>query len=136
MSYKLVDLANTLGAEKELIALKIFKEAVAVVANKSYIRPTPSDIVNISTEFGTRWVQHFSCAKYEFVADRYAEANNAFNFANLESGAGAEFVSLAKELVPDDSRCNDSELKLIAQSLKYLLTCVTRSEVIENGRIF
>jgi hypothetical protein len=133
MSKKLFTLANALSSEKKSAAMAIYKQAVGAIAGQNYVKPSDCDFTNLSAEFGHIWVSSFANDEYELLADLYAEANNAFNYANLSYGGGREFTEIAIEVLPKKERCDDKRIRQIAKQLSYYVTVVTREEVIERG---
>lgn len=109
-------------------AEQLYKEAVKVLANKSYVTKCRDAHTELSELFGVRWIRtHTSGVEAWFNAQLYAEANVAFNYANSVLGARGKFVDLAKQQVTAEQRVSDATLKDWAEHMNFWISC-TKAE--------
>lgn len=118
--------AYELSADKKLSAVEIYKQAVKEFVNKNYLRLCEDAQVDLSAIFGQRWLmKHRGGGAFWMDAALYAEANVAFNYANLTIGIENRFIDTAKEVVSKQDRLSDKQLKLLAAQMNCLLTATT-----------
>jgi len=114
--------------EKQL-ALKLYEQAVVKLVNKHYVMQVDDAHTELSAIFGVDWLQaHNENGLVFFSAKMYAQANNAFNYANIKLGTKGEFVKTAQRLVEANERISDLELKRMALEMNCLLTFTTAKE--------
>ena len=108
--------------EKQL-ALKLYEQAVVKLVNKHYVMQDDDAHTELSAIFGVDWLQaHNKTSLVFFSAKMYAQANIAFNYANLMLGVKGMFVKTAQRLVKANERVSDLELTRIALEMNCLLT--------------
>jgi hypothetical protein len=107
-------------------AKKIYADAVKQFVNNDYVPAHTDTFVDLSALFGMRWLLD------RWMQDGvwgglglYAEANTAFNYANLTIRQERKFVALAQSLVPKENRVSDARLDTIAAQMNCFLTCTT-----------
>jgi len=125
--------AYALSDTKKQVAKQLYKEAVKEFVHKDYMAQADDAHTDLSALFGTKWLytQRGSGA-FWLDAKLYAEANVAFNYANFNLGISKRFIGLAKELVADEERVSDAELKLIAKQMDCILTYTTEEAINSN----
>ncbi len=120
--------AYSLSSEKKQHALNLYKKAVVELVNRNYVMLVDDAHTELSSIFGLDWL--FSQkGNGNFLADKSlcAEANIAFNYANLTLSISGRFVQLAKELVADNERVDNATLKSMAKQMNSILTATTVS---------
>lgn len=125
--------AFAISDEHKIAALWLYAEAVKEMVHKDYVAQVHDAHTDLSAIFGTRWLytQRKNGRKL-FAAASYAEANNAFNYANCVCGFNGGFEKLAKQVVEASERVSDERLAEMQQQMNYLLTCTT-AEAFEKG---
>ena len=84
----------------------------------------------LSAIFGQHWlVNNRGAGAFWMDFALYAEANVAFNYANLNLGIEDGFTALAKELVADEARISDIEIKAMSKQMNSILTATTAKKV-------
>lgn len=125
--------AFSISDQDKIKAKRIYADAVNQLVNKNYVQAHPDAFVDLSALFGVKWLLD------RWMQDGvwggiglYAEANNAFNYANLSSCQEQKFVALAKSLVPAEDRISDQKLRKIAAEMNCLLTRTTPESMLER----
>lgn len=107
-------------AEKAL-AISIYEYSVVELANKNYKRDYDDAHVALSAIFGQNWL----CAKgLAFNLKNAKQANNAFNYANIQLGARGKFIDTAERLLDAHEIADKTTLAAIAVEMNALLTVV------------
>jgi len=120
--------------DKEM-AKHLYVESVKEMAKKNYVPATSDAFVDLSALFGVRWLTHSMKHYGGMLGPRlYAEANTAFNYANLNYCGEETFIELAQSLVPTELRVGNRELRKIAKQMKFVLTKTTDELVIGSLR--
>lgn len=133
MNYEKQSLA--LSNEKKQHAEILYKCAVSEIAHKNYTRQTDDAFVELSAIFGQQWlITQRGSGNFWMDFKLFAEANIAFNYANLINNANSGFIKTAKEVLGDDERVCDKKLKSMAQQMKQILTKTTEEEVAAHFR--
>jgi hypothetical protein len=125
--------AFSISDQEKIKAKKIYADAVKQLVNKSYVSASADAFVDLSALFGVKWL--FDRWMQEGVwggLELYAEANTAFNYANLTIGQEKKFVALAQSLVPKEDRVSNRQLSDIAVQMNSLLTCTTAESMQEQ----
>jgi hypothetical protein len=120
----LVEKAYNIDCEKKALAKAIYKRAFERLAQNFGGWDVADAHTQLSVEFGEFWVLYAERGNYDIEAVR--RANNAFNYANLELGAGYKILETAKELL-DKKKYNEANvfwLKRSADEFNMLLTNV------------
>ncbi len=131
--YDHVKQAFSISQEHKEIALELYKESVCELIHKEY-RPRHWDAhTDLSSIFGVKWMIKY-CTLDSFWNNPkiYAEANTAFNYANLRHVRNNGFIILANELVNDDERVGITRLAQIAQEMNSILTATTVEAVCDE----
>ena len=82
--------------------------------------------VELSAIFGEYWVMtQRGSGKFWLDKALFAEANTAFNYANLNLGIQGGIIDLAKSLVATEERIDNKTLKQISRQMNYKLTRTT-----------
>lgn len=125
--------AFSISAQHKKRAHEIYKESVAEMVNKNYTPATDDAFIDLSALFGMRWLSGRAAMNniWEHIA-LYAEANTAFNYANIHYREPEAFVTLAKQLVTVDQRVSGPQLRKIAAQMNHLLTATTPQAVRER----
>ena len=128
--------AYELSNEKKQHALYLYKKSVVELVNKNYEMRVDNAHTELSAIFGADWLYTMR-SNGNFLRDMslYAEANVAFNYANLTLGIGGRFVDLAKSLVADNERVDIATLKSMAKQMDSILTA-TKAEDFERNLSF
>lgn len=122
--------AFELSAPKKQHAIALYKLSLAELVHKDFERQINDAHVELSAIFGAYWVmQNRGSGMYWLNAELYAEANVAFNYANLQFGVEGKFMKLAKELVADSERLSDSEIAEIEKQMNCILTYTTAEKI-------
>jgi hypothetical protein len=128
--------ANSLSNDKKVKARQIFRESFCEVAHKDYYPSHNDALINLSTVFGLKWFSEFRNSDFESKSARlYAEANTAFNYANLDSMVKGNIIEILKFTVDDADRISDQKIKDIMTQLCFLLTNTTVAKVRERLEI-
>lgn len=115
--------AFAISDEDKRTAELFYKDAVALLVNKKYVTGIDDGHTELSAIFGVRWVStQRGSGAFWGDAKIYADANNAFNYANSVLGMNGKFVALAKQLVTADERISDAQLKRWDKQMNCLLT--------------
>jgi len=124
-----VQQAFDLSDTKKQAAKDIFKSAVTVFVNKNYIQRCADAHVDLSGVFGELWlVTQRGSGEFWMDAALYAEANVAFNYANMHLGMLGKFIKTAESLVSSNERVSSKELKHISKQMDSLLTATTAEQ--------
>ena len=116
------------GTEKQL-ALKLYEQAVVKLVNKHYVMQDDDAHTELSAIFGVDWLStHNKNGLAFYSAKMYAQANIAFNYANIMLGIKGGFIKTAKRLVKENERVSDLELKRVAIEMNCLLTFTTAED--------
>ena len=125
--------ANTLSNDKKIKARQIFRESFCEVVHKDYHPSNNDALINLSTVFGLKWFSEFRNSDFESKsAILYAEANTAFNYANLDSIVKGNIMNILKFTVDDADRISDEKIQDIMRQLCFLLTNTTAAKVRER----
>jgi hypothetical protein len=121
-----VQQAFSISQEHKEVALKLYKEAVSELVHKNYIPQHYDAHTDLSGIFGVKWVIKY-CTSGDFWNNPglYAEANTAFNYANLRHSNVKKFIELSKNLVIEEERVSEGKLLQIAQQMNSILTATT-----------
>jgi len=121
--------AYELSGEKKQHALDLYKKSVVELVNQNYKMRADNAHTELSTIFGVDWLFTMR-SNGDFLRDMslYAEANVAFNYANLTLGISGRFVELAKSLVAVDERVDNATLKSMAKQMDSILTATTAED--------
>lgn len=120
-----IEQAYALAEDEKAQALLIYKQCVKDFAHKKYHIRCEDPFVDLSSLFGERWMFENDYGLKSVMAEAYASANVAFNYANLELGAGGEFICTAKAQVPANKRVKDKKLRLFARAMNQVVTATT-----------
>lgn len=125
--------AYELSDEKKQLAKALYKQAVIELVNKNYVARVGDAHTELSAIFGVNWLANNKRnALFWLDCALYAEANVAFNYANFTLGMKKRFVATAKELVANEERVSDSELKKMAKQMDSILTATTAQQFEEH----
>ncbi len=125
--------AYELSSVKKQSALATYKQATTEFVNKNYLPQCDDPHVELGATFGLIWLMtQRSSGSFWKDAALYAEANVAFNYANLELGIRGKFITTAKELVSSSERISDKELKRIAKQMDCLMRGTSVEEIKSN----
>lgn len=118
--------AYELSADKKQHAIALYKRSVGQLVNKDYVSRVVDAHTELSAIFGQYWLmtKRGSGAFWQDSA-LHAEANIAFNYANLTLGMSGMFVALAKSLVEDGDRIGERELEAMSRKMDSILTATT-----------
>jgi len=115
--------------DKEL-AHEIYIESVKELVHKDYILTTEDAFVDLSAIFGMRWLSHRAVqCNTSYLIQLCAEANTAFNYANIHYRKPLDFVALAERVVPSAQRISDCQLWTIAAQMNHLLIATTSQAI-------
>lgn len=118
--------AYELSADKKEHAIALYKQAVGELVNKNYVMRVKDAHTELSAIFGERWLMtKREGGAFWLDAALHAEANIAFNYANLTLGMSGGFITLAKSLVDDGERIGDKEIELMSNYMDSILTATT-----------
>ena len=121
--------AFNLSDTKKQAAKEIFKRAVIVLVNKNYIARCANAHVDLSGVFGELWLlTQRGSGEFWMDAALYAEANVAFNYANILLGMSGKFIKTAESLVSSNERVSSKELKHISKQMDSILTATTAKQ--------
>ena len=121
--------AFNLSDTKKQAAKEIFKRAVTVLVNKNYIARCADAHVDLSGVFGELWLlTQRGSGEFWMDAALYAEANVAFNYANMLLGMRGKFIKTAESLVSTNERVSSKELKHISKQMDSILTATTAKQ--------
>lgn len=127
--------AYELDAVKKQSATSLYKDAVSELVRKDYVLRVNDAHTELSAIFGQNWLMiNRDSGKFWLDSALYAEANIAFNYANLTLGIDGGFVNLAKSLVATDERISDKELQAMSKQMNSVLTATT-AKYFENHLI-
>jgi hypothetical protein len=114
-------------------AKELYAESVKEMVSKNYAPAVDDAFVDLSALFGVRWVRdRIEQSDSVFDLQLYAEANAAFNYANIYYYKPKAFVALAKSLVPAAARVDDRRLRKYAKQMNCLLTVTTPKAVFDS----
>ncbi len=123
--------AFAISSEQKEEAINLYKESVKELVNKEYISLGNDAHVELSAIFGIKWMsKRLTSGILMLDARFYADANVAFNYANLLNCKRDDFIKLAKSLVKNEERVDDNKLREIAMQMNCLLTCTTAADII------
>jgi hypothetical protein len=129
--------ANSLAKDKKSKARQLFKESFLEVAHKGYAPLHHDALIDLSALFGVKWFAEFKNSEFESAnATLYAEANTAFNYANLDSIVRGNIMAVLKHRIDDNNRISEEKINDIRKQLCFLLTNTTVSAVRENLGIY
>ncbi len=120
-----IEQAYSLTNGEKAQALLIYTQCVKEFAHKKYRIRCDDPFVDLSSLFGERWMIENDYGLKSVQAEGYARANVAFNYANLELGAGGEFICTAKAHVPANKRVKDKKLHLFTRAMNQVVTATT-----------
>ena len=126
--------AFSISDETKKMAVEIYKESVKEIVHKDYTALDNDAHVELSAIFGVKWVNITNKSNDLVWASpsMYAQANIAFNYANLLYCKQPKFIELAKELVNDIERVKYDELDAIASQMNCILTATTTEEIMKS----
>jgi hypothetical protein len=128
-----VDQAFALSRDDKAKAISIYIQCVRELAHKSYRIYGDDPFVDLSSLFGERWLMDNGLMGFECLnAYACANANVAFNYANLRMGADGKFISTAKANLSAKERINNKLLSEYARSMDCLVTATTAEIWLEN----
>ena len=128
-----VQQAYELDAVKKQSAIAIYKDAVSELVHKDYVMRIDDAHTELSAIFGQSWLMtNRGSGAFWLDSALYAEANIAFNYANLTLGIDGRCVDLAKSLVATEQRISDKELKAMSKQMDSILTATT-AKYFENN---
>jgi hypothetical protein len=129
-----IDKAYLLSTSKKQTAKQIYLDCLREIDRRDYAPLTSDRMIDMSALFGERWVlcQH-EAGPPALTPELVAEANVAFNYANLQFNGYERFVNTAKSLVPQRDRVSNADLRKIGADMRYVLTGTTAEKVIEAG---
>lgn len=131
-SFDHVEQAFSIRQDHKEIAIEIYKASVKKIIHKDYHPKHNCAHTDLSAIFGVKWMtKDKKLGSFLFSPEVIAEANTAFNYANLKHYGKNKFIILANELLQEDERVSNSRLKEIGKQLEYILTATT-VEVIYN----
>ena len=115
--------AYELAADKKVLAKELYEQAVTKLVSKTYTLRIYDAHTDLSAIFGELWLLK-NKKDNAFLTDwsLYAEANVAFNYANLTLGIGGRFKELALEVNESTHLIDEIELQAISDSLNFVLT--------------
>jgi len=116
--------AFSISDDAKKMALEIYKESLKEMVRKEYTALDNDSHVELSAIFGVKWMAIINKSSSLVWASpsMYAQANIAFNYANLLYCKKPKFIELAKELVNDIERVKDDKLDAIASQMNCILT--------------
>lgn len=118
--------AYALNDNKKQQAIALYKKAVSELVHKDYVHIVDDAHTELSAIFGQYWlVNNRGTGAFWLNGALCAEANIAFNYANFTLGIDDKFIALAKELVADELRISDTELKAMSKQMNSILTATT-----------
>lgn len=118
--------AYALSETKKQAALTLYKQAVCALVQKDYVMRCDDAHTELSAIFGQSWLlANTSNSNGWFDGALYAEANIAFNYANLTLGIQNGFIGLAKQLVIAEQRIDDKKIYKYAKHMNSILTATT-----------
>ena len=118
--------AYELSSDKKQQAVSLYKNAVSELVNKNYVLRIDDAHTELSAIFGQYWlIANKSNGKFWLDKSLFAEANIAFNYANLTLGISGRFVALAESLVNAEQRISNKQLKAISKQMDSILTATT-----------
>ena len=122
--------AFSISDKKKAHALRLYKEAVSEMVRKDYKAIDNDAHVALSSLFGIRYIKEIMLEGICVTdAKIYAASNIEFNYANCLYSKKHKFITLAKELVPENERIDDAKLEYIAGQMDYILTFTTPKAV-------
>lgn len=125
--------AFSLSNQIKARAKELYAESVKEMVSKDYVPAVDDAFVDLSALFGVRWVRdRIEQSDSVFDLQLYAEANTAFNYANIHYREPKAFVALAKSLVPAVARVDDRQLRKYAKQMNCLLTVTTPKAVFDS----
>ena len=128
-----VQQAFSISQEHKEVALEIYKESVSELVNKNYAPQHYDAHTDLSGIFGVKWmIRYRNSGSFWNNPLIYAEANTAFNYANLKHTNGNKFIELAKKLVIDEERVSEIILLQIAQQMNCILTATTVESICDQ----
>ena len=118
--------AYALDTAKKQQAIELYKKAVCELVHKDYVMREDDAHTELSAIFGVSWLcANKSNNAFWLDRDLYAEANVAFNYANFTLGTSNKFFATAKELVAEDERVSEAQLRKIDEQMNCYLTATT-----------
>lgn len=121
-----VEQAFSLSDEEKSQAVYIYTQCVKKLVNKNYVFRQNDYFTHLSSMFGQCWIFDSGFASKDHLdAESYAQANVAFNYANLQLGSDGKFIRTAKSILPSHKRVNNKKLSEISESMNYLVMATT-----------
>lgn len=118
--------AYELSADKKQHAIALYKQAVGELVHKDYVSRVEDAHTELSAIFGQYWLMTQRGSGAFWLDDAlHAEANVAFNYANLTLGMSGRFTPLAKSLVADSERIGDKVIEKMSKQMDSVLTATT-----------
>jgi len=125
--------AYELSTDKKQHAIALYKNAVIELVSKDYVLRIDDAHTELSAIFGQQWLMtQRGSGAFWMDSALYAEANIAFNYANLTLGIDGRFVALAESLVDAEQRISKKELKAMSKQMDSILTATT-AKYFENN---
>lgn len=125
--------AYELSADKKQHALALYKNAVVELVSKDYVLRVDDAHTELSAIFGQYWLMtQRGSGAFWLDSVLYAEANIAFNYANLTLGIDGRFIALAESLVDAEQRIGKKELKAMSKQMDSILTATTAKHFENN----
>lgn len=122
--------AYALSASKKVLAKELYEQAVAKLVCKDYVLRIHDAHVDLSAIFGELWLlRNKNNGAFWNDWNLYAEANVAFNYANLSLGIKGKFFELARQIVADERRVEDIKLKKMTKQMDSILTATTVEKI-------
>ena len=132
-----VQQANSLAKDKKIKARHLFKESFFEVAHKDYAPLHHDVLIDLSTLFCLKWFAEFKNNEFDSAnATLFAEANTAFNYANMDSIVRGNIMAVLKHRIDSNNLISEEKIKDIRKQLCFLLTNTTVSAVRENLGIY
>ena len=120
-----VEQAHSLNSDEKAQALLIYNQCIKQFAHKKYRILCDDPFVDLSSFFGEQWMIENGFGLKSLSAEAYAKANVAFNFANLQLGAGGEFICTVKACLPKEKRVKPKKLQQMSNAMNQLVTATT-----------
>lgn len=125
--------AFSISEEHKNTALELYKESVKELAHKNYAPQHYDAHTDLSGIFGVKWMIRYRTSGDFWNNPRlYAEANTAFNYANLQYVRNNGFIALANELLKDDERAATARLAQMSKQMNSILTATTVDAVCDG----
>jgi hypothetical protein len=116
-----VQRAYEIDDETKALALECYKESVTQIANKHFMWFGDCAFTKMREIFLSKWMIKKYHLHFEGeLSDLNRETIDAFNYANFTLGLHDEFINTAKQVVADDKRVSDEQLKDLSDSMIFL----------------